>query len=1034
MIVPRTLEHNGKSAKAVRVVTTLQVPSAPDRPGALRAGRSLHSSKGITSQCDRSVGAFVNTCHFGHNEFALRQVQNRERSCWWRIFVEHNRARIGDVIRAAQTGLVMKHGRLRQAVCNLSISSRLSISFGAVAILAIAANVTVEHGASVIHTTKIFGPTPIERRQPLVSPPVRAPVAIPAALPEPPPLTHLQDAALLEALSQFDRALLLRAQIAGSENGVLLDTTEQHLAREVASFTSKATSGNPAGPVKFFARQIRALHSAGNALVDTSDARRVAFAAYWSHFEVLDTLIKGALDRNWTIFGRVIARQSLITLSRQLDDIRQRAAQLTAAGGYEPSSLSRLADSEVRFSKAVEQNVAGLKRSQGKQWLDQLHNEISGVIASRTALTSADLQATAAFDTFEQSVSSVGTLTRTIAERSGELEGPKQSPVVARPATAVVPNSHIDAVPVLSPTPVPTTRIYTHQTSTAFSTLTRATIAAISAAVLVLLLTVSIATVRSIVLPIRQFMATTARLAAGDSSARFERGGIREIDSLAVSLNEMAATLESAQAITREYQGLLEVRIEERSRQLEYLAAHDLLTGLPNRRQTVKHLEESLQQGSGAAVAVFFLDLDNFKNINDSMGHAFGDRVLQAVARRLTLLTAPKGVAGRLGGDEFSVVTRNCESIEQVIEHGNSLVDAFQTPLLVEGRELLVTISAGASIYPAHETSAEALLSAADAALFQAKSLGRNQLSLFSHELLKVVSEKFNTEQALRRAVERNEFELVFQPEVNLDLGGIKLVEALLRWRLPDGQRISPMQFLPTAQEFGLITSIGNWVLQSAIASAAKWHQGPWPDVRIAINVSASQLLEKDFSQRLQRLLLHHELPPRCVEIELTETVLQTGPVIIDTLRELRELGVGVALDDFGTGFSSLASLQHLPLTRVKLDRSLVAAIDRDPRARAIATTIIELCEKLGLEVTAEGIETPEQLRLLLEYRSICLQGYLISCPIEDDSVARAVATMPDQMPLLLLAASPPANSDAAQAAAERRTTPTFDFASSEPT
>ena len=324
----------------------------------------------------------------------------------------------------------------------------------------------------------------------------------------------------------------------------------------------------------------------------------------------------------------------------------------------------------------------------------------------------------------------------------------------------------------------------------------------------------------------------------------------------------------------------------------------------------------------------------------------------------------------------------------------------------MESRELLVTISVGASIYPEHESSAEALLSAADAALFHAKSLGRNQLKLFSRDLLEQVSERYSTEQGLRRALDRNEFELVFQPEVNFDLGGIKLVEALLRWRLPDGRRISPMQFLPVAQESGLIAPIGDWVLRSAIESAAKWHHSSWPDVRVAINVAASQLLSTDFAQRVQGLLHQYQLPPHCIEIELTEAVLQTGSVVIDTLRELRGLGVGIALDDFGTGFSSLASLQHLPLTRVKLDQSLIAAIDRDPRALAIAQAIIALCEKLGLEVTAEGIERPEQLRILLENRSMCLQGFLISYPLETDSVAAAVANMPEQMQSLFLTAS----------------------------
>jgi diguanylate cyclase (GGDEF)-like protein len=973
-------------------------------PAARRFGAGR---KRITSQCDSSVPAFVDTCPLGHNGSDLGHVQERERSRRdGRTSLNIIRVHVQKIALAARTLLGTGHLQVRQTARNLSIGLRLGISFGAVAILAIAANLTVEHGASVIQTTMIFGPSRIVRETPRVALAPPTPVPIPAAIPESPEMTPLDNAELLDALAQFDRSLLLRAQAATSENKVLLAATEQRLARETASFISKAATGS-AGAVRSLAAQVRTLRATGDALINASDARRAAFTSYWSHFDAVDRPLKSALDRNWTIFGRVIARQSLLTLSRELDDIRRRAGQMTAAGGYEPTTLSALADSERRFSTTLEQNTAGLTRSQGKQWVEQLRNELSEAVSSRSMLASADRQATVTLGAFEQSVSVVGNLARTAAERSRKPEAPK-IPAATLPTAAVTPTGTNQAVSASAPAPVLSTRIYTHQTSTDFATRARALIAAISGGVLLLLLFISIATVRSIVLPIRQFMATTGRLATGDAAARFERGGVREIDSLAASLNEMASTLEAAQAITREYQGALEVRIEDRSRQLQYLAEHDLVTGLPNRRQLIKHLEEVLQPAAAtrAPVAVFFFDLDNFKNINDTMGHRFGDRVLQAVATRLSRLTALEAFAARLGGDEFSVVDCNCESIEQVIQRGTAFVNAFQSPLTVEGRELLVSISVGASVYPEHETSAEALLSAADAALFHAKSLGRNQLELFSRDLLKRVSERYSIEQGLRRALDRNEFELVFQPEVNFDLGGIKLVEALLRWRLPDSRRISPMQFLPVAQESGLIVPIGDWVLRSAIESAAKWHHSSWPEVRVAINVTASQLLSTDFAQRVQRLLFQHKLPPRCIEIELTETVLQTGSAIIDTLRELREFGIGVALDDFGTGFSSLASLQHLPLTRVKLDQSLVAGIDRDPRALAIAQAITDLCEKLGLEVTAEGIERPEQLRILLEHRSMCLQGFLISCPIEADSVAAAVANMPEQMQSLFLAAS----------------------------
>jgi diguanylate cyclase (GGDEF)-like protein len=520
-----------------------------------------------------------------------------------------------------------------------------------------------------------------------------------------------------------------------------------------------------------------------------------------------------------------------------------------------------------------------------------------------------------------------------------------------------------------------------------------------------LLLVISIATVRSIVGPIRKFMSTTARLAAGETDARVARGGIKELDTLALSFNQMADKLAAAQATTLEYQGQLEARVDERTRQLQHLAEHDALTGLPNRRQLLAYLNMSLKNAArdNTQVGVFFLDLDNFKNINDSMGHAFGDLVLQAIAQRLREATDLGGFAARLGGDEFTVIQERAGDVAEIARAGGALVCAFQKPLLVQERELLISVSVGASVYPDDDVDASALLRAADAALFHAKSLGRSRLCMFRAELLEAAALKFRIEQELRRAVDRGEFELLFQPEVNFDALDTKLVEALLRWRLPDGRHVSPAEFLSVAEESGLIMNISDWVLRSAIQNAAAWYFGPWPEVRVAINVSARQLLDPRFVDRLQGLLTEFRLPPRCIEIELTENVLQTGPATIETLRQLRALDIAIALDDFGTGYSSLASLEQLPLTRVKLDRSLTQSIDASDRSLAIARAIVGLCGSLGLEVTAEGVERTEQLALLLSYPAICLQGYLVCAPVSAAEVPRVVREMPQQLQGLLL-------------------------------
>jgi len=279
---------------------------------------------------------------------------------------------------------------------------------------------------------------------------------------------------------------------------------------------------------------------------------------------------------------------------------------------------------------------------------------------------------------------------------------------------------------------------------------------------------------------------------------------------------------------------------------------------------------------------------------------------------------------------------------------------------------------------------------------------------LFSPELLEAASLKFSLEQGLRRALEHDELELWFQPEVSFSSMNTKLVEALLRWRLPHGEYISPTDFLSVAEDSGLIGSINDWVLRNAIRYAAEWHHGPWPDARVAINVSARQLLDPDFVQRVLGLLAEYKVSPRCIEIELTETVLQTEASTIAVLHQLRKHDISVALDDFGTGYSTLASLERLPLSRVKLDRSLIDSIDTSARTLAIARAIIGLCENLGLEVTAEGIERPGQLALLLDNPAMTLQGYLIARPIRADLMILALDGIPGQLESLLLTVPQP--------------------------
>jgi diguanylate cyclase (GGDEF)-like protein len=512
------------------------------------------------------------------------------------------------------------------------------------------------------------------------------------------------------------------------------------------------------------------------------------------------------------------------------------------------------------------------------------------------------------------------------------------------------------------------------------------------AEVLGLLLLVSVLLLASISLPVRRLTAATRRLAAGDRSARAPRGGSAEIDELAESFNNMAVALARAEGELRAHQTELEERVAERTRQLHHLAHHDPLTLLPNRRQMSARLTAALA-GTGAAqqLALLFVDVDNFKSINDTLGHSFGDRVLQHVARRLHTATGGRAFLARLGGDEFTVLLEGVQSFKEVARCAARIVTTLQQPLTVDGRLLTTSASVGASLYPAHAADAEGLLRAADVALFRAKELGRNRFAFYSPALYDAAAQRFRLEQSLRRAVESGELLLMFQPQIALHTFETLGLEALLRWRKPDGRIAAAAEFIQVAEKSGLIHELTGWVLRSAASTAAEWRKQGWQRACVGINVSPSQFLESDFVEQVARTLEATGLPPSALELEITETVLQTGSATVDSLRRLRTLGVAIALDDFGIGYSSLTSLEQLPITRVKLDRMLIAGVDSNPRSAAIVRSVVALCYGLGLQVTAEGVERTAQLEFLSHCGPIGAQGYLLAHPVEAH-IARAEA------------------------------------------
>jgi diguanylate cyclase (GGDEF)-like protein len=965
-----------------------------------------------------------------------------------------------------------------QRTFRLGIAARLAISFAAVAVLAVVANLIVEGKVSVLRTTEVrqervtpAAPVTTAAVQPV------APVPTPAPVRRPFPSTD----AVLHAMDRLEHAVDTSTEGDVTELSARYQKLATELDRAASAFTAAATAAGESPPARFMVT-LRSYRQHGADLVELTASRRKLMAGYSSHFEQLNTRVKRSLDHAWNIFGRVVARQSLVKLTGDLDALRRQYVEFVAADTVDSSTFDTLGASEGALAQTLTQDRAGFTRADGQDWYTKSQDDLQAMSAARKALLQIDRARKAGARKFAEDASAVSQIlgrmgkTETYVARhnvaaasaggqpvaaggqptsasGGTMAGGQhasapgstvaggQSTFAAGGATgagqhaaqagakvsslgaaaqgavasvgnhaATAADSFVGEHAPASGTPPPaitaaTTDSIDTQMQSSVDTTTldphthqrKTLIAWLSGGVLLLVVYISASTVLSIVRPVRRLMTASARIAKGEGGIIVPRGGIRELDTLAIAFNDMAAQLAVAQEAARDQQYLLEAKVDERTLQLQELAQLDPLTRLANRRHFFTLLNAAIDTATREKrlVGVFFLDVDNFKNMNDSLGHEFGDQVLQNIATRLAESTRSFGFAARVGGDEFTVVYESASNIEDIRAAGLQLIEAFQEPMQLDGRDLIVSISAGASVFPQHAQNVEALLRAADAALYEAKALGRSQLALFTPALLEAATERFHTEQGLRRALDRGEFELVFQPEVNLQTCEVELVEALLRWRRPDGHLAAPGEFLAVAEASGLILQINDWVLRRVIETAARWHHGHWPNVRIAINVSSRQLFDNSFVEQVQELLEQHKLPPRCIEIELTENVLQTGSATIASLRRLRAHGIAIALDDFGTGFSSLTSLEQLPLTRIKLDRSLIASIDTSARSAAIAKAIIQLCQGLGLAITAEGIERPEQLAPLVGYPALYAQGYLLSRPQSIDELLPAIANLP---------------------------------------
>ncbi len=421
--------------------------------------------------------------------------------------------------------------------------------------------------------------------------------------------------------------------------------------------------------------------------------------------------------------------------------------------------------------------------------------------------------------------------------------------------------------------------------------------------------------------------------------------------------------------------------------ELRYLANFDTLTNLPNRSLLSERLSRAIVRAhrEDNRIAVLFLDLDRFKDVNDSLGHAAGDRILRAAAARLQQTVGVHHTVARLGGDEFTVVLENLDTPDDAERVAREIIMAFEAPLLLDDRrEIAISPSIGISLYPDHAHVPTELLKQADTAMYQAKAAGRRTFMRYDDAMDVVVRQRATISGALRKVLDRGELRLVFQPQMALAQGRITGVEALLRWHSDEHGEIAPADFIPMAEESGLILEIGEWVLREACLTLQRWRQHGLTDLTVSVNVSVLQLLRGDFPEVVSRVLADIDLPPSALELELTESVLMANAEhTAAKLQAFRELGVSLAIDDFGTGYSSLAYLKRLPITTIKIDKAFIGDLTHDPEDAAITSTVITMAHSLGLNVVAEGVETDAQVQFLRDHRCDEIQGFWLARPLE---------------------------------------------------
>lgn len=423
---------------------------------------------------------------------------------------------------------------------------------------------------------------------------------------------------------------------------------------------------------------------------------------------------------------------------------------------------------------------------------------------------------------------------------------------------------------------------------------------------------------------------------------------------------------------------------------IKHLAYYDTLTHLPNRtlfRDRLLHAL-SVARHENSAVALLLLDIDRFKTINDTLGHDIGNQLLQSISSRMMEGIRHENTLARLGDDEFGIILTGIENQEMAASQAEMVFEILRQPFDVEGREIFLTASIGGSLFPDDGNDPDSLVKNAGVALQRAKDEGRNNLRFFTHGMNALMVEHLRLATSLHHALEREEFRLLYQPQVDIASGRICGVEALIRWELPGDGLISPAQFIPLAEENGLIVPIGEWALRTACMQAKAWSDAGLPPLRVAVNLSARQFRQTQLASTLIHLLESTGLQPEQLELEITESlIMQHTQDNIITLEALHRTGVSISVDDFGTGYSSLSYLKRFPIQMLKIDQSFVRDITHDPEDTAIVSAIITLAHSLNLKVIAEGVETSEQLAMLQQLGCDSYQGYLFSRPITPESL-----------------------------------------------